>query len=133
MPWAWGGSPPQTCATLRRMNSTLAQDYERLRLAVLETAGTTEPGLRAEVEARAASLSGREAVQEPEPASLSEPLGSYVDKLALHAYRVVDADIAGLLRAGYSEDAVFEVTLAAALGAAAARYERANDVLADLP
>jgi len=37
---------------------------------------------------------------------------------------VTDADVAGLAPAGYSEDAVFELTVAAAVGAALNRLER---------
>jgi len=51
-------------------------------------------------------------------------VAAYVEKVALHAYRVTDADIDGLREAGYSEDAVFEITLSAALGAGLGRLER---------
>jgi len=44
--------------------------------------------------------------------------------VARHAYKVTDEDLAGLLRAGNTEDALFEVTVAAALGAALGRLER---------
>jgi hypothetical protein len=44
-----------------------------------------------------------------------------VEKLRLHAYRVADNDIERLCVAGYSEDQIFEVTIAAALGAGDAR------------
>jgi alkylhydroperoxidase family enzyme len=44
--------------------------------------------------------------------------------VALHAYKTTDADIEKLLQAGYSEDAIFEITLSAALGAGRARLER---------
>ena len=39
------------------------------------------------------------------------------------SYRVTDDDIEGLLAAGYSQDAIFEITVAAALGAASHRLE----------
>jgi alkylhydroperoxidase family enzyme len=51
-------------------------------------------------------------------------LATYVDKIALHAYKVTDEDIKALRHAGYSEDAIFEVTLSAALGAGMARLDR---------
>jgi alkylhydroperoxidase family enzyme len=51
-------------------------------------------------------------------------LRSYVEKVAKHAYRVTDEDVEALKRAGHSEDAIFEVTAAAALGAAVMRLER---------
>jgi alkylhydroperoxidase family enzyme len=51
-------------------------------------------------------------------------LRSYVAKVAQHAYRVTDEDVAALKRAGHSDDAIFELTAAAALGAAILRLER---------
>lgn len=56
-------------------------------------------------------------------------LRAYVDKVALHAYRVSDEDVEALKRAGHSEDAIFEITAAAALGAAIVRLERGLIVL----
>ena len=82
---------------------------ERLVEAVLATPGDTPSVLR-----RAVLERGK----------VPAPLASYVDKVFLHAYRITDADVAGLAPAGYSEDAVFEVTAAAAVGAALHRLER---------
>jgi alkylhydroperoxidase family enzyme len=45
----------------------------------------------------------------------------YVEKVRNHAYRVTDSDIEALRSAGYSEDQIFELTVAAAQGAAASR------------
>jgi alkylhydroperoxidase family enzyme len=92
---------------------------EPLADAVLQTPGATDPALRAAVEAYAASLGGREGTV----AELPEELRPYVEKVARHAYKVVDADVERLRAAGYSEDAIFELTLAAALGAMQARLE----------
>jgi alkylhydroperoxidase family enzyme len=50
-------------------------------------------------------------------------LRPYIEKVAKSAYKVVDADIDRLREAGYSEDAILELTLAAALGAARARLD----------
>ena len=55
--------------------------------------------------------------------SLPEVLETYVDKIALHAYRVADADVNALRDAGYSEDVIFELTVSAALSAGIARLE----------
>jgi alkylhydroperoxidase family enzyme len=92
---------------------------ERVAGAILETPGDSDSELRGRVEAYAASLGGREG-RSPE---LPEELRPYVEKVARHAYQVVDADVDRLREAGYSEDAIFELTLAAALGAARARLE----------
>ena len=48
----------------------------------------------------------------------------YVEKVANHAYRVTDEDIAALRNAGQSDDSLFEITVAAAVGAALHRLER---------
>ena len=105
---------------------------QRLVDAVLTTSGDAPSALR-----RAVLERGK----------VPAPLAAYVDKVSLHAYKVTDADVAGLAPApppgtrgpaaaaagrppgggaggGYSEDAVFEVTVAAAVGAALYRLER---------
>jgi hypothetical protein len=92
---------------------------DRVAEAVLQTPGDANLELRSAVEAYAASLGGR---QEPVP-ELPDDLRPYVEKVARHAYKVVDTDIDRLRDAGWSEDAIFELTLAAALGAAQARLE----------
>jgi hypothetical protein len=56
--------------------------------------------------------------------TLSGPLAGYVDKVRRHAYKVTDADVAGLKQAGHSDDSLFEITVAAAVGAALYRLER---------
>lgn len=48
---------------------------------------------------------------------------AYVDKVTMHAYKVTDQDVQHLKEAGYSEDAIFEITLCASLGASLARFE----------
>jgi alkylhydroperoxidase family enzyme len=56
-------------------------------------------------------------------------LASYLNKVALHAYKTTDEDIAALRQVGYSEDAIFEITLSAALAAGLARLERGLAIL----
>jgi hypothetical protein len=90
---------------------------QRLLDAVLATPGHTPSALRRAALARAARPGG------PED-ELPAPLAGYVDKVALHAYQVTDDDLAALQRAGSSEDAVFEITVSAAVGAALARLDR---------
>lgn len=98
-----------------------AQYTRLLSDGVLDSPGETDIELRRAVEARAAHLSGRASVLgEQVPADLQR----YIDKVALHAYKVTDQDIEALQVAGYSEDALFELTLSAALGAGMARLER---------
>jgi hypothetical protein len=56
---------------------------------------------------------------------LSEPLGTLVDKVARHAHRVTDEDIAAVRESGRSEDQVFEIAVCAAIGAATRQYDAA--------
>ena len=71
------------------------------------------------------SIRGRVAIGQP-PAELAV----LVDKIRRHAYKVTDADV-DALRARYGEDELFEVIVAAALGAAEHRLQRALAVLED--
>jgi alkylhydroperoxidase family enzyme len=43
-------------------------------------------------------------------------LESYAEKVARHAYRVTEQDLDALRSAGYDDDAIFEITVAVALG-----------------
>jgi len=47
----------------------------------------------------------------------------YVDKVQNRSYRVAAKDIDALHAAGFSDDAIFEITVAAALGAALRRLQ----------
>ena len=93
----------------------------RLRASVLEGAAVTDPALRQAVASRAAVLGGGTAALTP---AVPPEISALVDKIARHAYTVTDADVQAVRQAGYSEDAVFEITAAAAMGAALGRLER---------
>ena len=64
-------------------------------------------------------------------AGLAEPLGTLVDKVATHAYRVTDEDITAAKVSGLSEDQVFEIMVCAAIGQATRQYETAFAALKD--
>lgn len=49
---------------------------------------------------------------------LPPALAAVVDKIARHAYRVTDEDIHALKQAGYSEDQIYELVVATAVGRA---------------
>lgn len=57
----------------------------------------------------------------PAPAELE----AYLDKVRLHAYKVVDRDFAELEERGYSEDELFEYTVSAAVAAGLERLDAA--------
>jgi alkylhydroperoxidase family enzyme len=50
-------------------------------------------------------------------------VGGYAEKVRNHSYRVTDADIAALKGAGRTEEEIFEITVAAAMGAALHRLD----------
>jgi alkylhydroperoxidase family enzyme len=101
---------------------------QRLIEAVLTNSGDTDPSVRQAVEALSARTGGRTTMQTD---TISPELISYVKKIALHAYKTTDEDIEALLNAGYSEEAIFEITLSAALGAGMARLEQGLAALKD--
>ncbi len=101
------------------------ENITKLVDTVLSGPGATTSALRRTVEARAAALSGRSDTDSTVPDELSE----WVEKVARHAYRTTDANIESLKAAGYTDDELFELTVAAALGASRARLERALEAV----
>jgi hypothetical protein len=81
----------------------------RLVHAVLHSPGDTPPDLRRDVLERATAPGA---------------LGPYVSNIARHAYQITDTDVAQLRHAGHSDDSLFEITVAAAVGAALHRLDR---------
>jgi hypothetical protein len=80
---------------------------EALREAVLGAPGELDR------ETRSAVLAGAG------PAGLQP----YLEKVRRHAYKVVDGDVDALTQVGWSEDALFEVTVATAVGEGLRRLE----------
>jgi hypothetical protein len=99
------------------MDDPYAGLFERLQAGLLAPAAVTEPALRQAVLARAAALSGGP----PAPPLPSPALATYIDTVARQAYRVTDAMMVALRAEGLSEVAIFELTIAAAVGAGLAR------------
>jgi hypothetical protein len=85
---------------------------DSLRAAV-EQAVLRGPGQSTPEQRQAAARGGE---------GLSEELAALVQKVRLHAYRITDAEVAAL-RAKHSDDVLFELIVAAALGAAQLRLE----------
>jgi alkylhydroperoxidase family enzyme len=90
------------------MDDTYEVKLRDLHERLIERVGTLDPAVR-----KAAA----------EGTGVPEPLAAYVDKVRRHAYRVTDGDVEGLRSAGYSEDQIFELTVAAAYGAARRRLD----------
>jgi AhpD family alkylhydroperoxidase len=85
-----------------------------LRHAVLDVPASTDRALRA-----AAAAGG----------PLPEPWQSYAMTVRDASYRITDTDIDRLTAAGYSEDQIFEVTVAAAVGAALRSFDAGRNTL----
>ncbi|HEY7671328.1 MAG TPA: hypothetical protein VIC71_03850 [Gammaproteobacteria bacterium] len=100
---------------------------DRLQAAVLG-AGHASAAVRRAALTRARQVSGRADGAALESA-LDAAVERWVEKVARHAYKTTDEDLAALRAAGYSEDQIFEITIAAALGAAQARAECAQEAL----
>ncbi len=90
------------------MSTRYAALVAAVRAAVFESAGAADPAVR-----EAAGAGGE----------LPEPWPSYVAKVREASYRITDDDIAALRAAGCIEEQIFEVTVAAATGAALHRLE----------
>lgn len=75
---------------------------ERLLFTVLDGPGVTSAQIR-----MAAASGG----------PLPDALTGYTEKVRDRSYRVTDADVDALRVAGHDEDAIFEVTVVAAVGA----------------
>jgi hypothetical protein len=67
----------------------------------------------------------------PDPDGPPDPRGVLIEEVSRYAYRVTDEDIRAVVRSGLSEDAVFEVILAAAVGAGSARLDAGLRALRD--
>jgi alkylhydroperoxidase family enzyme len=60
-----------------------------------------------------------------ENAGLAEPQRTLIDKVAKHADKVTDEDIAAARASGLSEDQIFEMVVCAAIGQATRQYDSA--------
>jgi hypothetical protein len=84
--------------------------FEALVDRVLRGAGETAPADRA-----AAAGTG----------AYAGPAAAVIEKVRRHAYKVTDEDILELKAAGMTDDAIYELTIAAAVGVAKRRLDAA--------
>ena len=81
---------------------------QRVREAALRSRGVTDPDVR---------TSAREGTPVP------PPLGPYLDKVRAAARTITDEEVDGLRAAGWSEESLVELTIAAAMGEAGRRHD----------
>lgn len=107
----------------------------RVRDSVLAGPGATPTELRQAVHDRAAAPGRGEVVGAEAPADVPShvpaELKGLVGKVTDRAYEVTDDDVDSLCRAGYSEDAIFEIAVSGALGAGLARLQRGLSALSE--
>lgn len=58
-----------------------------------------------------------------------EAMAAYLEKVRRSAYTIVDADVAALKQAGFTEDEIVEQTVAAAIAEGLRRYDAAVAVI----
>lgn len=102
------------------MEDAYPRKVRKVISALLNASGVCSQTLRQAVEGYAARKSGGLRIG----AEIPSIWVKYVDKVIHHAYQITDEDVELLKQAGYSEDAIFEVTLCAAMGAGLGRLER---------
>jgi alkylhydroperoxidase family enzyme len=68
-----------------------------------------------------------------EGGDVPEALRGFVERIARHAYRVTDEDFAVLREAGFSDDQLFEIAIAASLGAGLVRLHAGRRALGRQP
>ena len=90
-----------------------ASILDRLRARTLDGPGSLDAAVR-----RAAFTNDHR--------SLSDSMSIYVDNVHRHAYKIIDRDVDALRAEGLEDDQVFELTIAAAVGAGLERLDAAH-------
>ena len=89
-----------------------------MRAAILDADGVTP---------RAA----RQAAFDGAPLDAATATGRYVATVRAHAYKVTDEDVAAVRAEGRDDPAIFELTVAAAIGKSTQQYDAALAALAE--
>lgn len=110
-----GAAPAPTVSDGAARPAELQAAWEHLR----SVPGFIDPSLRSDIEAYAAGLWG--AVRPS--VSLDPVLQGYVGRVAAYAWGLDDAATEDLRSEGYDDEQIFEITVAAAFGAAMAGIE----------
>jgi hypothetical protein len=98
----------------------------RLISAVYHGKGVTDPSIRNSIKHAVVPGSNQlETTESPIP----DTLRPYLCKVSRHAYKITDRDIETLKEHGYSEEAIFELTVSAAVGAGLGRLMHGLAVL----
>ena len=102
------------------MKTDFSTAIENIKAATLAGEGATDPALRQAVADYAKNATP---TLVPYDGRIPGNLMPYVNKVSQHAYKITDKDVELLKEHNYSEDEIFETTLAAAFGAGLARLQ----------
>lgn len=103
------------------MSDKHQQLMTQLVTAVYHSKGVTERALRTVIRSAVAPGNNQlETGDSPIPMALRP----YLNKVGRYAYKVTDRDIETLKTLGYSEEAIFELTVSAAVGAGLGRLQQ---------
>jgi hypothetical protein len=106
----------------KRLRATLPEEVKDLVRRVLTSrSAKSSADLRNAVYAHVAALTRGEDPTAQVPANTQ----TYIRKVALNAYKVLDREVDALRAGGHSIDDVFEMTVAASVSAGATRLEMA--------
>jgi alkylhydroperoxidase family enzyme len=95
-------------------SSSARDQFERVRRQVVDGPGQLDRRVR-----HAAFTGG----------AVPDSAVAYVEKVRQHAYTVTDADINEMKASGWTEEAIFELTVATALGFALRRLDTAHKAM----
>lgn len=113
--WEAGTRMVNAAYLFKRLNRAGNEEsLERMRARVVEGPGHLDQAVR-----RAAFEGGR----------VPDETSTYVRKVIENAYKVTDEDVTLLSEAGYSEDHVYELTVATSLGAAMHRWNIGHQII----
>jgi hypothetical protein len=93
----------------------------QLVTAVYHGKGVTDRSLRAAI--KGAVVPGADKLDSND-SPVAVALRPYLNKVSHYAYKVTDRDIEALKTQGYSEEAIFELTISAAVGAGLSRLNQ---------
>ena len=96
------------------------------RQTMLTTKGLTAPTLRRDV---ATFVTAQWRLSDKEIPQLSDALTTYLKKLSLYAYKIVDEEVDALRAEGYTDEMIYEITVVGAFAAASVGVEQLFEVL----
>ena len=99
---------------------TLPNSITAVLRSILGDAGHSDQSLRQTAADYAAAAGGANR----QPDELPDAVKSFIEKVTHHPYKVVDRDIETLKSAGFTEDEIFEITVAVAVGSGVGRIEK---------